>query len=662
MSYTYLKSRPHAAKKTISKLWHGGSGSTKQKSLTTDDLPSARVDPALRNGLVRQFSNPLDSSHALRRTYRLPRFSKSSITLHSSFDKEAKMVTRASITFEHPGAERPVYVVTDMSSPPWELLEMQDSGQRNEAGDIIFVREFDNVTEGNHQYKIRIGDGNWVLDSSKDTASDGAGHLNNIVHAATVKYTHHPSEEDVSSQEQPVGIGKRRQDSVQFSSDVPFLALNEAQDKGQLENGVTVPEKRSINKPKIDIGIATEDFALRAQADSSHSVSDKSDTIELTSSEESGRFLSEEDKDVSELDLNRTFPHEQAQSSEGEDGLGLFNELDRAPSFSHETASSFGGLDILPLLSPESSAATSPSGKAHPGASSSADKHRPSFGGGGPEFSHEEGQSDEHSGALSTQKSPGKSSFKPYRSDLPHSMALRDSDEELLVDSSVETFPTNRRDILERISTIEASYPVDQPEGAFMSANSPEALSQACSSVEMAPVKSYTSLTSIPETTMQEEDEIDEVPSLPSPVLKVKSEEEEDETTSPTSTASAESKGKGKEPSPNKSPIEKYRTLLAPAQVLHNAREDFISRGMQVAAENEAARRKEQKQEHSSSTTQLAGPPVGLRDNPDPYLLQHSQRKNDGNERLQQQGGGWVSRFLAPVRRCFGAGPEDQSL
>jgi len=46
---------------------------------------------------------------------------------------------------------------------------------------------------------------------------------------------------------------------------------------------------------------------------------------------------------------------------------------------------------------------------------------------------------------------------------------------------------------------------------------------------------------------MQEEDEIDEVPSLPSPVLKVKS-EEEDETTSPTSTASAESKGKGKEP------------------------------------------------------------------------------------------------------------------
>lgn len=37
------------------------------------------------------------------------------------------------------------------------------------SANLIFTRHFDHVAEGDHQYKIRIGEGNWVVDESKDS-------------------------------------------------------------------------------------------------------------------------------------------------------------------------------------------------------------------------------------------------------------------------------------------------------------------------------------------------------------------------------------------------------------------------------------------------------------------------------------------------------------
>jgi hypothetical protein len=78
-------------------------------------------------------------------------------------------MARATIKFSQPDVEDPVYVVTDMSTPPWEVLKMTDSGVKSESGDAIFVYEFDGVDDGTHQYKIRIGDNDWILDNTKDT-------------------------------------------------------------------------------------------------------------------------------------------------------------------------------------------------------------------------------------------------------------------------------------------------------------------------------------------------------------------------------------------------------------------------------------------------------------------------------------------------------------
>ena len=42
----------------------------------------------------------------------------------------------------------------------------------DEYGRRIFSRHFDNVKEGTYQYKVRIGESQWVLDESKDTGKD----------------------------------------------------------------------------------------------------------------------------------------------------------------------------------------------------------------------------------------------------------------------------------------------------------------------------------------------------------------------------------------------------------------------------------------------------------------------------------------------------------
>ncbi|KAF2465763.1 uncharacterized protein BDR25DRAFT_82866 [Lindgomyces ingoldianus] len=92
------------------------------------------------------------------------------------------MATRATITFTQAGIQPPVYVVTSLSTPPWDALEMSVSDSKTEAGDLVFTKQFDHVPAGIYQYKIRIGDGFWVVDESKDAATDDAGNRNNVIY------------------------------------------------------------------------------------------------------------------------------------------------------------------------------------------------------------------------------------------------------------------------------------------------------------------------------------------------------------------------------------------------------------------------------------------------------------------------------------------------
>ncbi|KAF1937224.1 hypothetical protein EJ02DRAFT_426816 [Clathrospora elynae] len=103
-------------------------------------------------------------------------------------------------------------------------------------------------------------------------------------------------------------------------------------------------------------------------------------------------------------------------------------------------------------------------------------------------------------------------------SNLPHQLPLSDADDDNLNDPSLERFPTSREQILERVATIGLHLPADETMDDSLHSPDMSVLSQACSSVDLAPVKSYISLASVPEAENSDEDEDDDLDSLPSPV------------------------------------------------------------------------------------------------------------------------------------------------
>jgi len=105
-------------------------------------------------------------------------------------------------------------------------------------------------------------------------------------------------------------------------------------------------------------------------------------------------------------------------------------------------------------------------------------------------------------------------------STLPHKLPPSDAEDENLHDPSLERFPTNRDQILQRVATISLHLPEDQTLEEPIQSPVMSVLSQACSSVDLAPVKSYTSLASVPEAddSDEEEDHAD-LESLPSPMV-----------------------------------------------------------------------------------------------------------------------------------------------
>jgi hypothetical protein len=105
-------------------------------------------------------------------------------------------------------------------------------------------------------------------------------------------------------------------------------------------------------------------------------------------------------------------------------------------------------------------------------------------------------------------------------SNLPHRLPQSDAEDHDLNDPSLERFPTNRESILARVATIGMHLPEDESMHERPHSPQPSVLSQACSSVDLVPVKSYTSLASVPEDENSDEDEGDhhDLDSMPSPV------------------------------------------------------------------------------------------------------------------------------------------------
>ncbi|KAF1847300.1 uncharacterized protein K460DRAFT_277663 [Cucurbitaria berberidis CBS 394.84] len=165
------------------------------------------------------------------------------------------MTSKATITFSQAGVQPPVYVVTSLDD--WMTLEMDVEEEHTASGDVVFTKEFSNVAEGSYQYKIRIGEGHWVVDESKESATDEHGNRNNVVHvkpASHVKSTAStadaPTTKEVTSDVAQQNTPPEPLEDQLPSIPVPFVVVEKVADEDQPEYGDAEPESLPLDAAK----------------------------------------------------------------------------------------------------------------------------------------------------------------------------------------------------------------------------------------------------------------------------------------------------------------------------------------------------------------------------------------------------------------------------
>ncbi|KAK4198164.1 hypothetical protein QBC40DRAFT_284210 [Triangularia verruculosa] len=105
----------------------------------------------------------------------------------------------AVITYEKPGTQPPIYVAGTFSNPPWTPEVMSYTTEEN--GEHLFTKEVHGEVGSKHQYKFRIGDGDWWdLAPGQPTVTDEHGNTN---HEMVIQPKDEPPVEDKKPTEVP---------------------------------------------------------------------------------------------------------------------------------------------------------------------------------------------------------------------------------------------------------------------------------------------------------------------------------------------------------------------------------------------------------------------------------------------------------------------------
>jgi hypothetical protein len=79
------------------------------------------------------------------------------------------MSSSVTIEFSRDGTKAPVYIISNLCKPKWEILEMSVREKTTDGGDPIFYITFQDVKDGDYQYKFRLGHTDWwVTDPRKE--------------------------------------------------------------------------------------------------------------------------------------------------------------------------------------------------------------------------------------------------------------------------------------------------------------------------------------------------------------------------------------------------------------------------------------------------------------------------------------------------------------
>lgn len=275
-----------------------------------------------------------------------------------------------------------------------------------------------------------------------------------------------------------------------FSHEMP---TSEAAQEGI---GTTAPSRHA----------STQDMATITE-DQEEAISHSSDLNELHSDHTSENF--------DELDQAPLLPHEMMRvenadamedgdASTASDVSGKHLEAstlesERAPTFPHERLHDDELLEA-PLLPHERSSFSLSDGES--------------------EFSANRPISEDGQQVFDYELPPSSQSFFPRgsplfhgakSSHLPNSLPRTDAEDDNLHDPSLEEFPTDRKQILERVATM--GMHLSEDVSHLSPILSPAVSSEACSSIDLVPIRSCTSLQAVVEESSGESGETSELPS-----------------------------------------------------------------------------------------------------------------------------------------------------
>ncbi|KAL9085462.1 MAG: hypothetical protein Q9165_007612 [Trypethelium subeluteriae] len=361
-----------------------------------------------------------------------------------------------SITYSKKGTQAPVYIATSLSSPPWEPVEM---AYESNGEDLEFSKSFRDVEEGTHQYKFRLGPGNWwVLDENASTVHDDNGNENNVlVVRAGIPTGNHLPHSDTNESAEP----RNRMDSAVTKeiSEIPAVVIDKVNaepvhgdDLGPdaSEGQKTAHERRAVDAQPDEVKVHPT-----ASEDRNHEASSS-----LGEPEERNPAASREGNNDN-IAEHVGF----AASGDGIEDVREYGQTmyeDAPPLFAHERMSeSFSENEFDPLDpttdSPENRAWTSQDPESAGAVASQSHTHVESPNEGPPLFTHECASSQED---LPEQHlKPGIIRTPPRRPSTLKNVELASGDEdneERSRDPSVERFPDTREDIMMHLQQTES--------------------------------------------------------------------------------------------------------------------------------------------------------------------------------------------------------------
>ncbi|KAK0673934.1 hypothetical protein QBC41DRAFT_310935 [Cercophora samala] len=169
------------------------------------------------------------------------------------------------VTYEKPGTQPPIYVAGTFSNPPWTPEEMSYTTEEN--GEHLFTKQVFGEVGSKHQYKFRIGNGDWWdLAPGQPTVTDASGNTNHELEIQPPKESKIDSTEDKGPAElsedaqapnEPVEVNDKSQ-AVKEPAEVPQAAEvsekpTEVVEETQAAEPVDAPKEVEAPKPIEDV-------------------------------------------------------------------------------------------------------------------------------------------------------------------------------------------------------------------------------------------------------------------------------------------------------------------------------------------------------------------------------------------------------------------------